>query len=120
MTDPHELDNQILNPKFVSIADSLETILYNFRSEIQQEFAQHSSLQKLPNSVVMVQGGSYKDYDIPYLGGNPLKIEGSFTYENGQDGPLFVFHEGGTHGLSMYVKNGILYCGFRTWTEDHT
>ncbi|MDG2397104.1 MAG: sulfatase-like hydrolase/transferase [Flavobacteriaceae bacterium] len=117
--DPHELDNQILNPKFVSIADSLETILYNFRPEIQQEFAQHSSLQKLPNSVVMVQGGSYKDDDIPYLGGKPLKIEGSFTYENGQDGPLFVFHEGRTHGLSMYIKNGILYCGFRTWTEDH-
>jgi len=68
---------------------------------------------------MLAQGASFEKYELPYLGGNPLKIQGSFTYENGQDGPLFVFHEGRTHGLSLYIKNGLLYCGFRTWTEDH-
>jgi arylsulfatase A-like enzyme len=116
--DPHEFNNQIHNPDYVSITDSLETILYNFRPEIQQEFVQHSPLAKLPNSVVMEQGGSYKEYDIPYLGGKSLKIKGSFTYKKGQDGPLFVFYEGRTHGLSLYIKNNSFYCGVRTWNED--
>lgn len=116
--DPNEHHNLINDTSYAPVADSLEHILYGFRGEIKQELDQYSALPKLPRSVTMKQGNSYGKYDVPYLGGKTFKIKKSFAHKKGEEGPLLVFHESRTHGLSIYIKQNTLYCGFRTWGED--
>lgn len=116
--DPGEFSNLIHDPLYKRTADSLRNILYSFHPEIEAEFEQGDSLPLLPEQLILPGAGKQKGYGLPYLGGRSLSIEFSFYHRTGQEGPLLCFHEGRTHGLSLYVDDSGLHAGFRTFYED--
>jgi len=115
--DPNAHNNLISDKDYSKTAERLQNVLYDFRPEIEEEFQSGTPLPDLPNAIGIEQGKT-SSKEGPYLGGQTLKITGSFTHSKGQEGPLVVFHEGDTHGLSIYIKQDKLYCGIRTWYDD--
>lgn len=118
ISDPEEFENLIDNPNYKSISDSLEKILYNFHPEIKDEYERMKDMADLPEKVSFFQGREYGGTDVPYLGGKPFTITADFSFSPGYEGPIFAFHEGQTHGLSLYVKNNSLFFGVRTFSVD--
>lgn len=115
--DPLEYRNVISDPSYAKVADSLQQILFNFHPQIEKEYAAGMKLADFPDEKVFRQDSIYNT-GIPYLGGKPFNLEVKFTYTQTAKGPLVVFHDGNTHGLSVFIKDKSIFCGLRTWSED--
>lgn len=118
ITDPQEFTNLIKEPLYKRKADSLRDILYHFHPAIEDEYERTDSLPDLPVWATFSKGNTYRGGQVPYLGGTSFLMHVEFDYHHGYEGPIFVFHEGRTHGISLYVKESSLYSGFRTYSED--
>ncbi len=114
--DAWEMNNLYYDSTRADLVNELTEELFNADPTLEKAFKAAPLPSPLPVEVEMKYGDVIRAGEGPYLNSKSFKLDVDLDIKAGDSGPVITNYEG-PHGFSLYLMNGIVYMGFKTWNE---